>query len=33
LAEALYRQSGMSVAEVADLNVRVKKLREAFRAR
>ncbi len=33
LAEALYRQSGMTVAEVADLNVRVKKLREAFRAR
>lgn len=32
LAEALYGQSGMSVAEVADLNTRVKALRDAFKA-
>lgn len=32
LADALYSKGGMSVAEVADLNERVKKLRDAFRA-
>ena len=32
LAEALYAKAGMSVAEVADLNTRVKALRDAFRA-
>lgn len=31
LADALYSKSGMSPAEVADLNERVKMLREAFR--
>jgi hypothetical protein len=32
LAEALYGKSRMSVAEVADLNVRVTALRDAFKA-
>lgn len=32
LAEALYRKSGMTPANVADLNRRVKELRDAFRA-
>lgn len=32
LADALYSKSGMTVAEVADLNTRVKALRDAFRA-
>ncbi|HET6942812.1 MAG TPA: MarR family transcriptional regulator [Sphingomicrobium sp.] len=31
LADALYNKSGMTPAEVADLNTRVKALREAFR--
>lgn len=31
LAEALYDKSGMTPAEVADLNTRVKSLRDAFR--
>lgn len=31
LAEALYSRSGMTPAEVADLNTRVKALRDAFR--
>jgi MarR family transcriptional regulator, organic hydroperoxide resistance regulator len=31
LAEALYSKSGMTPAEVADLNARVKGLRDAFR--
>jgi DNA-binding MarR family transcriptional regulator len=31
LAEALYAKAGMTVAEVADLNNRVKALRDAFR--
>ena len=31
LADALYNKSGMTPAEVADLNSRVKALREAFR--
>ena len=32
LADALYNKSGMTPAEVADLNERVKALRDAFRA-
>ncbi|HEX3407350.1 MAG TPA: MarR family transcriptional regulator [Caulobacteraceae bacterium] len=32
LAEALYEKSGMTAAEVADLNARIKALRDAFRA-
>jgi hypothetical protein len=32
LAEALYGKAGMTEAEVADLNARVKALRDAFRA-
>lgn len=32
LAEAVYDKSGMTLAEVADLNARVKALRDAFRA-
>ena len=32
LADALYSKSGMTPAEVADLNTRVKTLRDAFRA-
>lgn len=32
LADALYRKSGMTPAQVADLNTRVKALRDAFRA-
>jgi DNA-binding MarR family transcriptional regulator len=32
LAAALYARSGMTVAEVADLNERVKALRDSFRA-
>jgi DNA-binding MarR family transcriptional regulator len=32
LADALYKKSGMTPAEVADLNSRVTALREAFRA-
>jgi len=32
LAEALYGKSGMTPAEVADLNARVKALRDAFRS-
>ena len=32
LAEALYAKAGMTVAEVADLNTRVKALRDYFRA-
>jgi DNA-binding MarR family transcriptional regulator len=32
LADALYGKSGMSEPEVADLNERVKRLRDAFRA-
>ena len=32
LADALYAKSGMTVAEVADLNTQVKALRDAFRA-
>jgi DNA-binding MarR family transcriptional regulator len=32
LAEALYGKAGMSVAELQDLNTRVKALRDAFRA-
>jgi hypothetical protein len=32
LADALYGKAGMSEAEVADLNERVKALRDAFRA-
>jgi MarR family transcriptional regulator, organic hydroperoxide resistance regulator len=32
LADALYGKSGMTPAEVADLNTRVKALRDAFRA-
>lgn len=32
LADALYAKSGMTVDEVADLNIRVKALRDAFRA-
>ena len=32
LADALYDKSGMTVDEVADLNARVKALRDAFRA-
>jgi DNA-binding MarR family transcriptional regulator len=32
LADALYHKSGMTPAEVADLNERVKVLREAFRS-
>lgn len=32
LADALYGKSGMTPAEVADLNERVKRLRDAFRA-
>lgn len=32
LADALYDKSGMTVDEVADLNTRVKVLRDAFRA-
>lgn len=32
LADALYSKGGLSVAEVADLNERVKSLRDAFRA-
>jgi DNA-binding MarR family transcriptional regulator len=32
LAEALYKRSGMTPAEVADLNRRVKLLRESFRS-
>ena len=32
LAEALYKKSGMTPAEVADLNTRVKELRDAFKA-
>jgi DNA-binding MarR family transcriptional regulator len=32
LAEALYGRSGMTVAEVADLNTRVTTLRDAFKA-
>ena len=31
LAEALYAKAGMTAAEVADLNERVKALRDAFR--
>jgi hypothetical protein len=31
LADALYDRAGMSVAEIADLNARVKALRDAFR--
>jgi DNA-binding MarR family transcriptional regulator len=31
LAEALYSKGGMTIAEVADLNERVKRLRDAFR--
>jgi DNA-binding MarR family transcriptional regulator len=32
LADALYSKSGMTGAEVADLNARIKTLRDAFRA-
>lgn len=32
LADALYKKSGMTPAEVADLNARVKALRDAFRS-
>ncbi len=32
LAQALYAKAGMTVAEVADLNTRLKALRDAFRA-
>ena len=32
LADALYGKSGMTAAEIADLNTRVKALRDAFRA-
>lgn len=32
LAEALYKKSGMSPADIADLNKRVTRLRDAFRA-
>jgi hypothetical protein len=31
LADALYARSAMTVAEVADLNTRVKALRDSFR--
>jgi hypothetical protein len=32
LADALYGKAGMSVAELIDLNTRIKALRDAFRA-
>ncbi len=32
LAEALYTKAGMTIAEVAELNSRVKALRDAFKA-